>query len=238
MKENQNSKKYEKEEIANMEDNGKVYETNVEKYVEDIQDEKVPFSGEVKERKLTKTKKGNLRKREDGYFYVNVPGRNGENRIAVVPKDTLKRLIEEGTSLRPLKDRYNTLSALTPSFDKPLMYYAIVAYNLDETENPEKWKSSEPLLKYEMVHLNGNLDDIRRENIRLTFKDVKLWKQISADFKAKGKIGADVEYARQREEKFKKQLTEFPNLKIMVRVIDPVKKWTKVEEEYNSDELI
>ena len=68
MKENQNSKKYEKEEIANMEDNGKVYETNVEKYVEDIQDEKVPFSGEVKERKLTKTKKGNLRKREDGYF--------------------------------------------------------------------------------------------------------------------------------------------------------------------------
>lgn len=213
-------------------------DTNVEKYVEDIQDEKVPFLNEKKERKLTKTKKGNLRKRADEYFNVNVPTKNGKSRIAIVPKDTLKRLIEEGTSLRPLKDRYNTLSALTPTFDKPLMYYGIVAYNLIPEKEHKEWITSEPLLKYEMIHLNGNIDDIRKENIKLVYKDTKLWRQISEDFKSKGKIGADVEYAKLREEKFRKKFTNFPNLKIMVRVIDPVKKWIKVEEEYDSDEII
>ena len=73
---------------------------------------------------------------------------------------------------------------------------------------------------------------------KLVYKDTKLWRQISEDFKSKGKIGADVEYAKLREEKFRKKFTNFPNLKIMVRVIDPVKKWIKVEEEYDSDEII
>ena len=220
-----------------MEDNKKVNnKAEATNYIEEIENEEVPFNSGKNERKLVTTKKGNVRKRNDGYYNVNVPTRSGNNRMAIVPRDTLERLIKEKTSFRPLKDRYNTLSALTLTFDKPLMYYAIVAYNKVPKEETITWKTSEPLLKYEMIHLNGNLDDIREENIRITFRDTALWKQISDDYKSQNKIGADVEYARRREENFKKQYKDFPNLKLMVRVIDPVKKHTKaVGKQYDSN---
>ena len=118
------------------------------------------------------------------------------------------------------------------------MYYAIVAYNMIPKEEYEKMNTSTPLLKYEMIHLNGDVDDIREDNVRLTYKDVELWEQIKEEYKSKNKIGADVEYAKQREEHFRKKLRDYPNLKIMVRVIDPVKKEIKHIKEYNSDEII
>lgn len=220
-----------------MEENKKVNnKAEVTNYIEEIENEAVPFNTGKTERTLVTTKKGNVRKRNDGYYNVNVPTRSGNGRMAIVPRDTLERLIKEKTSFRPLKDRYNTLSALTLTFDKPLMYYAIVAYDKVPKEDTDTWTTSEPLLKYEMIHLNGNLDDIREENIRITFRDTALWKQISDDYKSQNKIGADVEYARRREENFKKQYKDFPDLKLMVRVIDPVKKHTKaVEKQYDSN---
>ncbi len=209
----------------------------IKKFIESIKDESVAFEINKNEKKLVATKKGNVRKRRDGYFNINVPSKEN-NRMAIVPRDTIERLIKEKTSFRPLKDRYNTLSALTQTFDKPLMYYAIVAYDMVPKEEYEKWNTSTPLLKYEMIHLNGDIDDIRKDNVRLTYKDVELWEQIKENYKSKNKIGADVEYARQREEHFRKKLGDYPNLKIMVRVIDPVKKEIKHTKEYNSDEII
>lgn len=208
-------------------------------FIEEIDGEEVAFESKGKERKLTTTKICNIRKRKDGYYNIKVDTKAGE-RIAIVPKDTLERLMKEKTSFRPLKDRYNTLSALTPTFDKPLMYYGIVAYDKIPKEEYETWTTSNPLLKYEMIHLNGDLDDIREENIRLTHKDKELWKKIKEDYKSKGKVGADIEYARQREENLKKQLKDYPNLKIMVRVIDTVKKATGAgeEEEYDPNQII
>ena len=101
----------------------------MENFLEEIQDESVEFKSNMKERKLTPLLKENVRKRKDGYFTIRVSQREGD-RFAIVPKDTIEKLVKEGTSLRVLKDRSDTLSALTQTFDKPLMYYAIVAYNL------------------------------------------------------------------------------------------------------------
>ncbi|MBQ3414087.1 MAG: hypothetical protein IJH39_01795 [Clostridia bacterium] len=211
--------------------------SKIEEYINDIKGEEVAFENNKKDRKLIKTRKENVRKRKDGYYNVKVPFKNG-NRFAIVPKDTLLRLVQEGTSFRPLKDRYNTLSALTNTFDKPLYYYAIVAYDKVPKEEYEKWDNSSYLLPYELVHLNGNLDDIREENIRLTFKDENLWEKIRDEYKSQNKIGADLEYARRREETIKKQFKDYPDLKIMVRVIDPVKKHKKSDKQkYNPNEV-
>lgn len=176
-----------------------------------------------KNRKLKPTKKENVRKRKDNYFSIYVT--NGGNvRQAIVPKDTINRLIKEGTSLRVLKDRCNTLSALCNDFDKPLMYYAIVAYNLVPEEEWKKWVNSTPLLEYELIHLNGDIDDIRKENVKLALRDKKVWEETKEEYKSFNKIGADTEYTRRREEFLRNKYTEYPNLKIMTRVTDIVRK--------------
>lgn len=194
-----------------------------EKFLNEVQDESVEFNYQKKNRKLKATKKENVRKRKDNYFSIYVT--NGGNvRQAIVPKDTINRLIKEGTSLRVLKDRCNTLSALCNDFDKPLMYYAIVAYNLVPEEEWKKWVNSTPLLEYELIHLNGDIDDIRKENVKLALRDKKVWEETKEEYKNSNKIGADIEYIRRREEFLRNKYNEYPNLKIMTRVTDIVKK--------------
>lgn len=195
----------------------------MENFLEEIQDESVEFKNKIKERKLTPLLKDNVRKRKDGYYTIRVSQREGD-RFAIVPKDTIEKLVKEGTSLRVLKDRSDTLSALTQTFDKPLMYYAIVAYNLVPKEVWTKWNSSTPLLEYELVHLNGDIDDIRKENVRLALKDEKVWNNIKKEYKSQSKTGANVTYQKIREEFLRSVWNEYPNLKIMTRVTDVVKK--------------
>lgn len=212
-----------------------------EKFLNEVQDESIEFNYQKKNRKLKPTKKENVRKRKDNYFSIYVT--NGGNvRQAIVPKDTINRLIKEGTSLRALKDRCNTLSALCNDFDKPLMYYAIVAYNLVPEEEWKKWVNSTPLLEYELIHLNGDIDDIRKENVKLALRDKKVWQEIKQEYKTSNKIGADNEYTRRREEFLRNKYTEYPNLKIMTRVTDIVKKvkndsQTANMKNYNKDLL-
>lgn len=194
---------------------------NLEEKIEGIKDESVPYEVVHKERRLVTTKLEDVRKRKDGYYNVKI-GNTG--RTAIVPKDTLERLIKEETSFRVLKDRCNTLSALHHDFDRPLMYYAIVAYNLVPKEEWSKWESSTPLLTYELTHLNGNIDDIREENVKIALRDIKVWEEVKEEFKSKNKVGADIEYTKRREEFLKAKYTEYPNLKVMTRVTDPVKK--------------
>ena len=148
----------------------------------------------------------------------------GKTRKAVVPKDTITRLVNDGTSLRVLKDRCNTLSALGQDFDKPLMYYAIIAYDLVPKTEWETWSSSNPLLSYELIHLNGDIDDIRKENVKLAAKDTKVWNKVKEKFKQENKVGADIEYTKRREEFLRSKLTEYPKLKVMTRVTDIVRK--------------
>ena len=194
---------------------------NVKEKIEGIKDESVPFKDIHKERKLVTTKLEDVRKRKDGYYSIKI-GNTG--RIAIVPRDTLERLIQEGTSLRVLKDRCNTLSALHYDYDRPLMHYAIVAYNLVPKEEWSQWKTSTPLLTYELIHLNGDIDDIREDNVKLALRDFKVWEEVKDEFIENNKIGADIEYTKRREEFLRNKYTEFPNLKVMTRVTDPVKK--------------
>lgn len=195
----------------------------VNKFLNEIQDESVPFDYSKRERKLIPLKKGNIRKRKDGYYCIAVCN-NGNERKAIVPKDTIERLVKEGNSFRVLKDRCNTLSALGNDFDKPLMFYAIVAYNLVPKDDWQKWKNSTPLLEYELIHLNGDIDDIRKENVKLALRDEKIWSVIKEEYKKENKIGADQEYTRKREEFLRSRFTAFPNLKVMTRVTDIVRK--------------
>ena len=192
-------------------------------FFENIQDESVEYEGRKKARKLVTTKVENVRKREDGYFDIYVES-GGKTRKAVVPKDTITRLVNDGTSLRVLKDRCNTLSALGQDFDKPLMYYAIIAYDLVPKTEWETWSSSNPLLSYELIHLNGDIDDIRKENVKLAAKDTKVWNKVKEEFKQENKVGADIEYTKRREEFLRSKLTEYPKLKVMTRVTDIVRK--------------
>lgn len=220
------------------EENIKNQEVNYEEYVAGVKDESIAFENGNSEKTLTRTRAENVRRRKDGYFSINIET-IGEPRTAIVPEDTLKRLVKEGTSFRPLKDRYNTLSTMTSTFEKPLMYYAIVAYNKVPKEKYEKWNSSKDLLPYELIHLNGNIDDIRKENVRLTYKDIELWEKIKKKYVAENKEGADLEYARRREEMFKNKLKEYPDLKIMVRVVDTVRiKNRRNKQEYDATEII
>lgn len=196
---------------------------NTEKIIASIKDESIAFEPKRKERELTPLELEQVRKCKDGYFKIAVET-NGKIRTATVPRDTVDRLIKDGTSLRVLKDRCNTLSALGYDFDKPLMYYAIVAYDLIPKEETEKWTSSKPLLEYELIHLNGDIDDIRQENVKLALKDQKVWDKIKAEYKKQNKVGADKEYTKIREEFLRNRFTEHPKLKVMTRVTDVVKK--------------
>lgn len=210
---------------------------NKNQFIENIKDESVDFKYKKKERKLTPLDPEQVRVRKDGYFSVYVTN-NGKLRKAIVPEDTLERLIEDGTSLRVLKDRCNTLSALGQDFDKPLMYYAIIAYNLVPKEEWEKWTTSTPLLRYELIHLNGDIDDIRKENVRLAARDFKVWNEVKKEFKSENKIGADKEYTHKRETFLRSKFTDYPELKVMTRVTDIVKKvGGKDDTSEYSDEL-
>lgn len=194
------------------------------KFLEEVKGEEVEFKYTKKERKLIPLTLEQVRKRKDGYYTIAVQS-GGTLRKAIVPEDTIIRMIEEGTSPKVLRDRCNTLSALGNDFDKPLMYYAIVAYNLVPKTEWEKWVTSRPLLDYELIHLNGDVDDIRKDNVRLTIKNEKLWNEVKTEYKSEQKVGADKEYTR-REEDIRKKLKDYPNLKVMTRVTDVVKKNT------------
>lgn len=194
-------------------------------FLEKVKGEEVEFKYAKKERKLIPLTLEQVRKRKDGYYTIAVQS-GGTLRKAIVPEDTIIRMIEEGTSPKVLRDRCNTLSALGNDFDKPLMYYAIVAYNLVPKSEWEKWVTSRPLLDYELVHLNGDIDDIRKENVRLTIKDEKLWNEVKTEYKSEQKVGADKEYTRRREEIIRGKLKDYPDLKVMTRVTDVVKKNT------------
>ena len=98
----------------------------IDQFIEDIENEDVAFEETSKQRTLVPLKTSQVRRRNDGYYIIKV---SSGGRKAIVPQDTLERLVRAGISLRVLKDRCNTLSALGNDFDKPLMYYAIVAYN-------------------------------------------------------------------------------------------------------------
>lgn len=195
------------------------------KFLEEVKGEEVEFKYTKKERKLIPLTLEQVRKRKDGYYTIAVQS-GGTLRKAIVPEDTIIRMIEEGTSPKVLRDRCNTLSALGNDFDKPLMYYAIVAYNLVPKTEWEKWVTSRPLLDYELIHLNGDVDDIRKDNVRLTIKNEKLWNEVKTEYKSEQKVGADKEYTRRREEDIRKKLKDYPNLKVMTRVTDVVKKNT------------
>ena len=204
---------------------------NIKQFIKEIESE---YSLNTKERNIVKLKKGQVIKRDDGYFGIAVKS-NGTLREAIVPEDTIRRMLEEGISPRVLKDRCNTLSALGKDWDKPLMYYAIVAYNLVPEAEWKKWSNSNALLEYELIHLNGNIDDIRKDNVRITRKDKKLWKEIKNEFKERNITGADKKYTEQREEYFRNRYSEYPELKVMTRVTDVVKKVKKHnEEEYDN----
>ena len=195
------------------------------KFLEEVKGEEIDYKYTRKERKLTPLMLEQVRKRKDGYYTIAVQS-GGTLRKAIVPEDTIIRMVEEGTSPKVLRDRCNTLSALGNDFDKPLMYYAIVAYNLVPESEWKKWVTSRPLLDYELVHLNGDIDDIRKENVRLTIKDEKLWNEVKTEYKSEQKVGADKEYTRRREENIRKKLKDYPDLKVMTRVTDVVKKNT------------
>lgn len=205
---------------------------NIKQFIKEIESE---YSLNTKERNIVKLKKGQVIKRDDGYFGIAVKS-NGTIREAIVPEDTIERMLMEGISPRVLKDRCNTLSALGKDWDKPLMYFAIVAYNLVPEEEWKKWTNSNALLEYELIHLNGNIDDIRKENIRITHKDKKLWEEIKKEFKENKMIGADKEYTEQREKYFRNRYSDYPELKVMTRVTDVVKKVKRHNEEnYDSN---
>ena len=193
----------------------------IDQFIEDIENEDVAFEETSKQRTLVPLKTSQVRRRNDGYYIIKV---SSGGRKAIVPQDTLERLVRAGISLRVLKDRCNTLSALGNDFDKPLMYYAIVAYNLVPKEEWSKWTNSNPLLKYELIHLNGDIDDIRKENVRITYRNNDLWSEIKEKHKSQNKTGADKEYTKCREDFFREKYTEFPDLKVMTRVTDIVKK--------------
>ena len=165
------------------------------KFLEEVKGEEVEFKYARKERKLTPLTLEQVRKRKDGYYTIAVQS-GGTLRKAIVPENTIIRMIEEGTSPKVLRDRCNTLSALGNDFDKPLMYYAIVAYNLVPESEWKKWVTSRPLLDYELIHLNGDIDDIRKDNVRLTIKNEKLWNEVKTEYKTEQKVGADKEYTR------------------------------------------
>lgn len=210
---------------------------NIKQFIKEIESE---YSLNTKERNIVKLKKGQVIKRDDGYFGIAVKS-NGTIREAIVPEDTIERMLIEGISPRVLKDRCNTLSALGKDWDKPLMYFAIVAYNLVPEDEWKKWTNSNALLEYELIHLNGNIDDIRKENIRITHKDKKLWEEIKKEFKEKKMIGADKEYTERREKYFRNRYSDYPELKVMTRVTDVVKKVKRHnEEEYdnNCEEMV
>lgn len=208
---------------------------DIKKFMEEIKSEKEGYSLNTKERSTVKLKKEQVIKREDGYYGIAVKS-NGTLREAIVPEDTIERMLIEGISPRVLKDRCDTLSALGKDWDKPLMYFAIVAYNLVPEEEWKKWTNSNAILEYELIHLNGNIDDIRKENVRITHKDKKLWNAIKKEFKEKGMIGADKEYTKQREKYFRNRYSDYPELKVMTRVTDVVKKVKRnYKEEYDSN---
>lgn len=196
---------------------------NIKKFMKEIKSEREGYEVCTKERKTVKLKKGQVIKRDDGYYGILVTN-NGERREAIVPEDTIERMLKEGISPRVLKDRCNTLSALGNDWDKPLMYFAIVAYNLVPEKEWGKWTNSNPLLEYELIHLNGDIDDIRKENVRITQRNKKMWDDIKKEYKEGDKIGADKEYTRQREEYFRNRYVDFPSLRVMTRVTDVVKK--------------
>ena len=60
----------------------------IKKFIEGVEDESIAFESNKNERKLVATKKGNDRKRKDGYFNINVPSKEN-NRIAIVPRNTI-----------------------------------------------------------------------------------------------------------------------------------------------------
>lgn len=194
-------------------------------YLNEIQGEEIAYKYEKKERKLVPLALDQVRKRKGGYYTIAVQS-GGVLRKAIVPEDTIIRMIEEGTSPKVLRDRCNTLSALGNDFDKPLMYYAIVAYNLVPESVWKQWVTSRPLLNYELIHLNGNIDDIRKENVVLALKDQKVWNEVKEKYKKEKIVGADKEYTRRREEFIRNKMKDYPNLKVMTRVTDVVKKNT------------
>ena len=59
---------------------------------------------------------------------------------------------------------------------------------------------------------------------KVTYRNNDLWSEIKEKHKSQNKTGADKEYTKCREDFFREKYTEFPNLKVMTRVTDIVKK--------------